>query len=64
MQGIGHFIVNDKKIFVLARYAKYGRYFKIRKSGKDGIFFRDESIYLNECPDTLKILISGKVVFL
>lgn len=65
MQGLGFIIdkENNEKILVLARQAKYVRYFKRRKSGKDGIHFDEEENYFNgEGKENFKRLKNGEVV--
>lgn len=68
-QQIGYLIVNGEKILVLSRVVIKGRKrdngynsLKIRKSGKDGIFFDSESEYFSEHPLILKDLKDGIVV--
>lgn len=70
MQTTGHLIINGETILVLARL-KVGRSrswedsywsFKIRKSGKLGVFFSDESLYLQENAPKLSLLRQGKVI--
>ena len=50
MQTTGYII--DKKtgdkILLLIRNFKYGRWLKVRKTGKAGCHLEDEEIYLNE----------------
>lgn len=36
------------KILCLVRQGSYGRYIKLRKSGKDGIHLTDEELFLNQ----------------
>jgi hypothetical protein len=64
MQDTAHLIVNSQKILVLRRanFAACDVSLKIRKSGKDGMFLQDESIYLEGEPDVLKELQDGKVI--
>ena len=65
MQGIGHiFDKKNIKILVLVRQSKFTRHFKIRKSGKDGVHFTDEELYLNEHLDKMNELKHGKCVAL
>ena len=49
MQTTGYIIdeKNNTKILILARQGKYGRYLKKRISGKEGVHFIDEEIFLN-----------------
>ena len=67
MQGAGHILVGNKKILVLLREAgdtKRGFYrsLKLRKTGKDGVFMEDESIFLSERHDLVQELLDGKVI--
>ncbi len=67
MQGTGYILVGNKKILVLLREVgnpKRGFYrsLKLRKTGKDGIFLEDESIFLNERLDLVQELLDGKVI--
>jgi hypothetical protein len=67
MQATGY--LHDKKtgekILILVRQAKYVRYLKRRKSGKDGTHFSDEEIFLNEKDNTgaLEMLKNGEVIY-
>ena len=67
MQSTGYIYINNKKILVLIREAgnsKNGFYrsLKIRKTGKDGIFLEDESIFLKNRQGLLKKLLNGEVI--
>ena len=64
MQTIGHLKLNGEIIKVLLRPNFAGHYvaLKIRKSGSDGQYLSDESIYLQECPEKVSELKSGKVI--
>ena len=62
MQQAGYIKIGDEKILVLVRHCRYGRQFKIRKSGKDGIFMEDESLYLKERPDLIRKLKAGNII--
>ena len=46
MQDLGYIFVDSKKVKVLARQGKFGRFLKIRNSGKYGIFFLTSHIIL------------------
>lgn len=54
-----------EKILILVRQAKYTRYLKIRKSGKDGTHFTDEETYLNDSSEAglLEMLKRGDVIY-
>ena len=54
---------NKEKVKILVRSGKYGKYLKLRKTGKDGSHFIDEEFYLNEFTDTLQKLKNGEVVY-
>jgi len=62
MQMLGYLIVAGEKIKILARTHSIYVSFKIRHSGKDGNYFLDESVFLNENPKKLKELKEGKVI--
>lgn len=69
MQTSGFFLVNGQKIKVLARMplkprkdGAFYKSFKMRASGQDGVFFEDESNYLEEEPAVLQRLYSGEVI--
>lgn len=64
MQDTAHLKINGQTILVLRRVniAACDVSLKIRKSGKDGMFLEDESIYLENEPEVLKELQDGKVV--
>ena len=58
----------EKCVLVLVRQGSYGRYFKIRKSGKKGIHFSDEELAVNSeieqgDVDRLVRLLEGETVF-
>jgi len=67
-QGIGYLSINDEKLKVLVRENNtrngFHRSLKMRSSGKDGVFFEDESIFLGlkENKDILQKLKSGNVI--
>jgi hypothetical protein len=52
MQGIGYIEIpirgtkNKRKILLLARDGRTGRFFKVRRTGEDGAHFKDEEAYL------------------
>jgi hypothetical protein len=54
-----------EKLLCLVRQGSYGRYLKLRKSGKDGIHLTDEEIFINQKDevDRLKRLKNGERVF-
>ena len=62
MQTTGYLLIDGEKIKVLVRQAKYCRYLKLRKSGKDGWLFGDESIYLADEPKKVKRLKDGETI--
>ena len=62
MQFLGYFIMDGKKVLVLARVKKYSMRLKLRKSGKDGINLTDERDFLREEPTIYKRLLAGEVV--
>lgn len=62
MQTIGYLEIYEEKILVLVRQKKYTRQLKIRKSGQDGVFFEDESLYLQNNPEMLLRLKLGQVI--
>ena len=69
MQTTGYLLVNGEKIKVLMRIKKipgdkFCHYvlFKLRKTGKDGCFFSDESDYLADEPKKVKRLKDGETV--
>ena len=64
MQTIGYMVVDDEKLKVLVRQAKYHRAFKLRKSGQDGTHFDEEEDYLNKNPRLVSKLKSGEVIHL
>jgi hypothetical protein len=60
MQTIGFIKDKDnRKILVLAQQAKFCRYFKIRKSGRNGVHFADEELFLKSNPSELDNLKKG-----
>lgn len=54
-----------EKLLCLVRQGSYGRYLKLRKSGKDGIHLTDEEIFINQEDelDRLQRLKNGERVF-
>ena len=62
MQTIGFLLVDGVKYLVLVREHKTYRSFKIRITGKNGNFFSDESIYLQNNPQIVDKLINGEVI--
>jgi hypothetical protein len=55
-------------VLVLVRQGDYGRYIKIRKSGKKGTHFTDEEIFINQeveqgDVDRLVRLLEGETIF-
>lgn len=67
MQTTGHLIVKGEKILVLARpnFNKKNPYisFKIRLSGKDGVFFSGESKHLEQNSESFNKLKNGEVIY-
>lgn len=67
MQRTGYIIDRrtGEKVLFLWQQAKYCRYLKLRKSGKDGGHFTDEEDFLNEV-DTNRLdeLINGETICL
>ena len=62
MQTTGHIIIDGQTILILVRGKKHSRQFKLRKSGRPGLRFEDEEIYLSDNPDKLRDLLNGEVV--
>ncbi len=62
MQTTGHLKINQKIILILIREKKTSRALKLRKSGKPGSYFEDESFFLRDEPVLLKQLLDGKVI--
>ena len=69
MQTTGYLLIDGKKIKVLMRTKKiqgdkFCHYvlFKLRKTGKDGYFFKDESDYLADNPEKVKKLKGGETI--
>jgi hypothetical protein len=69
MQCAGHVIVNGKTILVLCRVndtqgrtAAHGITLKLRKTGKPGKHFSDESDYLTETPEKFQRILNGESV--
>lgn len=65
MQQLGCLYLDDEKVLVLVRSnGTLGRDLKLRKSGKDGVYLKDEEAYLNEHPELASDLRNGKVITL
>lgn len=64
MQTTGYVQINGQKVLVLVRQGKHFRSLKIRKSGKEGSFFTDESDFLSlpENQNLANDLINGRVI--
>ena len=62
MQTIGHVIVNKQKVLVLVRDKKYSCTLKLRLSGSDGTFFKDESYFLTGNEMIFNQLLAGGVI--
>ena len=62
MQTTGYVTIGDEKILVLCRQKRFSRQFKVRKSGKDGNQFTDESIALVNEPELLAKLKKGQAI--
>ena len=62
MQTTGHIIIDGQQILILVRGKKHSRQFKLRQSGKPGLHFTDEEIYLSDNPEKLQALRNGKVI--
>lgn len=56
MQNLGYLKIDGEKILVLYRPTTYGISVKIRKSGKEGQFLKDESEFLKYHPNLVKKL--------
>lgn len=64
MQGLGYlYNENGEKILCLVRQGSYGRYLKLKKSGKDGFHLTDEEIHLRENKQKLERLKTGEKIF-
>ncbi|MFA0809375.1 hypothetical protein [Microbulbifer epialgicus] len=48
----GYLTINGEKLLVLARRSGWKRYFKLRVTGADGVFFEDESGYIQDLENT------------
>jgi len=62
MQTIGHLKINNQTILILVRQKKYTRALKLRKGGRLGVCFVDESIFLKNKPTLLEMLQNGEVI--
>jgi hypothetical protein len=62
MQTIGYIQIDSKKLLILVRQAKYARFLKLRKTGKDGAHFTDEELFLEQHRNKVEQLLSGQVV--
>jgi len=62
MQTHGYLIVNKQKVLVLVRDKKYSRTLKLRLSGSDGTFFKDESYFLTGDEMIFNQLLAGRVI--
>ncbi|GAI95110.1 unnamed protein product [marine sediment metagenome] len=64
MQTHGYLMIKDKKILILVHPKKYFNALKLRFTGSDGNYFKDESIFLSlsENKKILDNLLDGKVV--
>lgn len=64
MQTYGYLMIKDKKILILIRNKKYNRALKLRFTGLDGSYFKDESIFLSlsENKKILDNLLAGKTI--
>jgi len=64
MQDVAHVIVSGEKILVLRRPNFHTGLvsLKLRKSGSDGIYLQDESLYLEGDGDVLSMLKNGQVI--
>ena len=62
MQTHGYLIVNKQKVLVLVRDKKYSCTLKLRLSGSDGTFFKDESYFLTENEMIFSQLLAGRVI--
>jgi hypothetical protein len=63
MQTTGYIKIRGTKFLVLIRHCRYGRRLKLRKSGKDGVFLKDESIFLEENLHLIEKLEKGETIF-
>ena len=62
MQTHGYLIVDKQKVLVLVRDKKHSRTLKLRLSGLDGTFFKDESYFLTENEMIFNQLLAGRVI--
>lgn len=64
MQDTAYVKINGKNILVLRRLVKYGFKIRLRKSGHLGSFLSEESDFLENSPNHLADLLSGKTIYL
>lgn len=63
MQDIAYVDVNNEIVYVLCRRTKYGVSLKRRRPSKhDGVFLKDESVYLSDNLGLFSDLKLGKVI--
>ena len=62
MQQLGYVVVNGETILLLVRREKYGVALKLRASGVNGRHMEDEENGLNELPELVEQLKSGRVI--
>lgn len=62
MQFSGHVIVKGEKIKILLRVSRTNHTLKIRKSGMEGQFLEDESVWLSEDVQAFTALKSGQTI--
>lgn len=64
MQQIAYIKVADTSVKVLAQSRKYGVSLKLRKGQEEGRLLEDESLYLDQHPEKLLLLMQGKTITL
>ena len=66
VQRAGHLIINNEKLLVLCRMSGWKRFFKLRKTGVDGLLQVEESSYIeglvNNGSDILDDLKAGNSI--